>query len=262
MRDTVEQQKSLARRFNRTIDAKVNEVRALTESTAGLDERVQTLETELEQVLNQAKEELNSMRRRWEYLQEQLPENSDGMTDTVSQAAEPKMDNVQHPAAESSDSKEDEAKAPDSASPPEEKTDPTNGHSSSSPLRVLPTRKESPGLDPLESWTGLDFGSSDYDDDDEYDEPEPDNEPSEPEDPEAARDAFRMLLNMDSPTMDPNPPIQVDDETSDAVSITPVQQRIYEYSDAGMRVPEIARELGVGKGEVRLILSLRKDKTA
>ena len=42
--------------------------------------------------------------------------------------------------------------------------------------------------------------------------------------------------------------------------LTPIQQRVYEYSDAGMRVPEIARELGVGKGEVRLILSLRQDR--
>jgi hypothetical protein len=42
--------------------------------------------------------------------------------------------------------------------------------------------------------------------------------------------------------------------------LTPIQKRVYEYSDAGMRVPEIARELGVGKGEVRLILSLRHDR--
>ena len=37
-----------------------------------------------------------------------------------------------------------------------------------------------------------------------------------------------------------------------------LQQRIVEYSQAGMAVSDIARELGIGKGEVRLMLSLAK----
>ena len=40
----------------------------------------------------------------------------------------------------------------------------------------------------------------------------------------------------------------------------PLQQRVLEYSQAGMGVAEIARELGIGKGEVRLMLSLAKQK--
>jgi len=261
MRDTVEQQKSLARRFNRTIDAKVQEIRALTESTAGLDDRVQTMEAELDQVLVQAREELNSMRRRWEYLQEQIPTGSESTTglaagDTKSECAEPDTE------IEASGKAHDSPPAPQPEAQPEKKSESSNGHPTGQPLRVLPTRTEAPSAEPLDSWTGLDFGSSDYDDEDDYDDPPAEMELTEPEEPEAARDAFRMLLNMDSPTMDPNPPIRVDDEIPDTSSVTPVQQRIYEYSDAGMRVPEIARELGVGKGEVRLILSLRKDKTA
>jgi hypothetical protein len=39
----------------------------------------------------------------------------------------------------------------------------------------------------------------------------------------------------------------------------PVHARVYDYSDAGMSVAQIASELGMGKGEVRLILSLRKE---
>ena len=42
----------------------------------------------------------------------------------------------------------------------------------------------------------------------------------------------------------------------------PLQQRVLEYSEAGMGVAEIARELGIGKGEVRLMLSLAKQKGA
>jgi predicted transcriptional regulator len=36
---------------------------------------------------------------------------------------------------------------------------------------------------------------------------------------------------------------------------------VYEYNDAGMTVAEIAHEIGIGKGEVRLILSLRKNRS-
>ena len=36
--------------------------------------------------------------------------------------------------------------------------------------------------------------------------------------------------------------------------------RVYDYNDASMSVAQIAQELGIGKGEVRLILSLRKGK--
>jgi hypothetical protein len=39
-----------------------------------------------------------------------------------------------------------------------------------------------------------------------------------------------------------------------------LQRRVQEYADAGMSVPQISRELGIGKGEVRLILSLREGR--
>ena len=39
-----------------------------------------------------------------------------------------------------------------------------------------------------------------------------------------------------------------------------VQSRVYEYNDAGMSVAQISKAIGIGKGEVRLILSLRKGR--
>jgi len=36
------------------------------------------------------------------------------------------------------------------------------------------------------------------------------------------------------------------------------QRLIYEYADAGMDIHEIAREMKIGKGEVKLVLSLRQ----
>lgn len=94
----------------------------------------------------------------------------------------------------------------------------------------------------------------------------PKQSPVAPEDSAASRNAFRQLLSLE-PAAQPmaSDPFgrlggQPKPGNGGSGNLTPVQRRVYEYSDAGMRVPEIARELGVGKGEVRLILSLRKSK--
>lgn len=118
-----------------------------------------------------------------------------------------------------------------------------------------------PEDDLIEHWTGLDFGDAeDEAEDHAYDEPVP--EPIAPEDAEAARDAFRTLLNLDAPESQPPaaaaPPQGSGTNGRDHMSN--IEQLVYEYTDAGMRIPDIARELGIGKGEVRLIQSLRKKK--
>ncbi len=88
----------------------------------------------------------------------------------------------------------------------------------------------------------------------------PGHKTPEPSDPEAARQAFRALLNMGQ---DGGAGIASRTETLDQPSASdagegPLRSRVYEYSDAGMSIAEIASELGIGKGEVRLILSLRE----
>jgi len=98
----------------------------------------------------------------------------------------------------------------------------------------------------------------------------PESEAS-PANGDAARAAFRALLNMPAETqsaprsldltapMDSVPamPPPADPET-DGHGTTAMQQRVLEYSEAGMTVAEVSRELGIGKGEVRLMLSLAK----
>ena len=97
---------------------------------------------------------------------------------------------------------------------------------------------------------------------------EPVGEPTD--EAHAARDAFRMLLNMAS-AQTPVPPAPSTPATPQGRSgetkgngfddrVTANRALIYEYSDAGMSVSDIARELGMGKGEVRLILGLRKEE--
>lgn len=82
----------------------------------------------------------------------------------------------------------------------------------------------------------------------------------EPGDPEAARQAFRALLNMgqESSVGTASRTETLDQPSAGEGGEGPLRSRVYEYSDAGMSIAEIASELGIGKGEVRLILSLRE----
>ncbi len=117
---------------------------------------------------------------------------------------------------------------------------------------------EEPPDSGLDYWVGLDSGEVP-----EEEEPEPVATPPEtPENAEAARDAFRALLNLDSSGSDAKSRKSGSehDGGNGRSSGAPLKKRIYEYSDGGMSVSEIARELGLGKGEVRLILNLRKDR--
>lgn len=76
--------------------------------------------------------------------------------------------------------------------------------------------------------------------------------------------AFRALLDLQPlpPELSSTPEVSATGTAggNGGRGITPVQKRVLEYSQAGMPVPEIARELGIGKGEVRLMLSLLKQK--
>ena len=96
-------------------------------------------------------------------------------------------------------------------------------------------------------------------------EDEPEEDPLEAaRDAVQTRDAMRDLLNLQT-VPEGNGGTTPSSEVLNSGGnggryLTPIQKRVYEYSDAGMRVPEIARELGVGKGEIRLILSLRRDR--
>lgn len=92
---------------------------------------------------------------------------------------------------------------------------------------------------------------------------------------DAAREAFRALLNMPATPEPPSDPGPLDimpkgtggtatgaPEPEEAPELSvPLQQRVLEYSEAGMTVAQVSRELGIGKGEVRLMLSLAKQQS-
>ncbi len=105
-----------------------------------------------------------------------------------------------------------------------------------------------PVLDETEEWVGLELPS----------EPAPVEEASPVRDaPEVlrqTREAFRALLDMeeDAPQDEQLPQAEEGD------SAASLRERVYRYHDAGMSIAEISQELGIGKGEARLMLGLRR----
>ena len=138
--------------------------------------------------------------------------------------------------------------------PPAFGTHPPETPESEGPLlRVMPPPE--PGEehgDIVDTWVGLDFDRAE---EEPETSPVPAGIPEQPEEPGKAREAFRALLNMDTEDRDDEPPGHAPDNGRDAASL--LRGRVYEYKDAGMTIAQTARELGIGKGEVRLILGLR-----
>lgn len=231
MRDLLSEQKELARQFNHSIDQKVNEVRSLLESR-----------DEVQRLLLDAKRDIA-----------QLTEDTRRELARIQRGA-----GVPPPEKDEAVSSRPEESADESKPEPQAKAGSNGSHgegNGSAPLRAMPEQPPAaPKPDMIDAWVGVDFGTPSIEDD------EPAQVAEEIESDDAStREAYRSLLNVqpgedDASAVDPfNPEAQ-----NARNDLTPIQMRVYEYADAGMRVPEIARELGVGKGEVRLILSLRK----
>lgn len=222
MRDLLEQQKGFARELNKALDARVEFIKTTVESARG---ELAMLGESVKQLGN----EVERLKR-----------------ETVSPPAQPAQPaNVRHL----------------SAYTPPPQPEPSKEHERPA-LRVLalPREPETAG-DAIDSWVGLDFAG---------DEPDPlgfdvpETEPEAPKDPDAARSAFRALLDLEpeeQSAQNTAPPVRDPGALSgNHRPVPPIHARVYEYNDAGMSVAQIAQELGIGKGEVRLILSLRKGK--
>lgn len=257
MRDLLSQQKDLAREFNISIDKKVNEVRELIQSTGDVRGELERAKREIAALATRTRKEMAALERKLGEVDESAPN---------SQYEEEPPDDRPFPneaVAGASGVSAAEPEGPEDEWP--------------TPLEIVPEPRE-PEPDFIDRWSGVDLGdagsgasgevnefefeSSEYGEDDGADV----YTEADAREAEETREAFRDLLNLQPAANDrPQGPTSADvldagRETNGGQYLTPIQKRVYEYSDAGMRVPEIARELGVGKGEVRLILSLRQDR--
>ncbi|MBI4559643.1 MAG: hypothetical protein HY706_18805, partial [Candidatus Hydrogenedentes bacterium] len=214
MRDILDQQKDLARQVNESLDKKVGIIKQTVNGALDDLERLREATRKLRLELEEARSELESVQKQVGFLK-----------DRPSPAAterKPEVEYHAHP-----------PRAPKPSAPESERP----------ALHVLarPPETGSPG-DILDAWVGLDF-ANDTADSVEFEPIAP--APEAPEDPEAARKAFRALLNLGAE--DPRSTREVSTpgtalERPGNGKVTPMQARVYEYSDAGMSVPQIARE--------------------
>ncbi len=221
MRDIVIQQKDLARQFNESLDRKVSTVRDLVETARGEREELRRTQQDIALMLSGARDAPIAGKR-------------GPAAPPAGAVAEPEL--------------------PAGARIPAVSRGPVNARDSG-PEHDSPGMAEEISDDLIDTWTGFDFGG---------DDPaviQPREGPESPEVQQASRGAFRSLLNLeDAAHQTPAPTAPSIPYTNGKGHAVPLQRRVYEYNDAGMNVGDIARELGIGKGEVRLILSLRKDK--
>lgn len=217
MRDLLEQQKGLARELNEAIDAKVTFVKDRVEA---------------------AQIDLANMRTEVQALSRKVATHrTDDPGKRYAGSAPDELDALNFTPDRGEDAPEDRLR-----------------------LLALPDRESEKG-DRLDAWVGLDLGE-------QLDSTPPDQTAElpveEPGDPESAREAFKSLLSHDplprvgrKNTASPESPNAKPNPNGDGRITPALKGRVFEYSEAGMTISQIAKELGIGKGEVRLILSLR-----
>lgn len=284
MRDMLEEQKALARQLNESFDNKIAQIDKMVDQARNDVDRLRQTAAQLSQAVEQTKEDLASVQRQVSYLKNDAAPAQASAEPLASDKA--RHENAPEPAAAGRHGHDETPPEPELKAEPEPSDKEIAAGSAESfaetgtPSSEGATRdggKDRPALQilampdeaneedleeqqPTDFWLGA---RHTVDPADEGAISAGDAAPEEPGDPEAAREAFRALLNLDDnggeSAFDADavwPPNGMNSQHA------PVKARVYEYSDAGMTVGQIASELGIGKGEVRLILSLRDEQGA
>ncbi|MFP4499701.1 MAG: DUF6115 domain-containing protein [Candidatus Hydrogenedentota bacterium] len=277
MRDVVKQQKDLARQFNSDLDAKMEVIKKILsqslERNKGLYDEQRSLAAELEA----AKAQVFTMQKQMAYLREETERlrNAQPPAPYPTAAAWPES-----AAAGGADAHGNTGRAKPANSAPDEEAlgfivpeEPQHAHEPHPAPTAAPVPKagnvvggkqrerrpkagevrvqhlemlENTGLIAVknpEKWVGDQLDNARA--------PKKKHEPPPelaPENRETTRQALRTLANQESG--------EAQEGNNGSGSLGPVQQRVVEYRDAGMTEAQIAQELGIGKGEVRLMLSL------
>ena len=260
MRDIIGQQKTMAHQFNDEMDRKMLLVKQILTRSMEKNERLYEKQHALSTELAEAQAQIESLQRQLTYLPK-LPTSADLQPATGPYPASP-------PTKPESPKSTGTTQRPFETSPsPNKKLSPQDNIFDSIPT-IQPLLEENDPLAetgitdaPFKKWEPTDFDVHD---------PEADTEeldipfPEAPEDAHAARSAFRALLDLDAPL--DNTPSTTQESASAATGgngagvANPVRHRVVEYNEAGMSIAEISRELGIGKGEIRLILNLAKQE--
>ncbi len=248
MRDVIAQQKTLAHNFNKEMDKKMALVKQVMAASMQKNERLYERQCELEAELRAARKRLSGLQRQFNVAHQRAaelaPTPDEGGLDGGPDAAPVEV--AEHAVSEAVPGEEEDA-APSLFQ--EETSEPAPEHAAALEQALLG------------DWAAIDLTRVE-----EPEEEAPEEAPPEaPEDADAAREAFRTLLNLE-PEPEKETVAGSAAQTPDAgggngkKDLGILEQRVAEYDAAGMSVAEIAHELGIGKGEVRLMLSLVKQR--
>ncbi len=235
MRSVITQQKHLAKEFNQELDKKVSQVKQILAQSMAKNERLYEQQQTLAKQLLEAKTDLQNLQQQLACLQDHPALAATSAPDsTITQTA------TLHKASPPPPPIHLERHAPETPTPPPPPPPPDTSVQSA-----------------FADWGG--FTADDTPTTTLHEKQATSAESSE--DSENARAAFRALLDLipDQQRSATAPPSNLPPPAHNKISLS-LQQRVMEYSEAGMSIPEIARELGVGKGEVRLMLSLARQK--
>jgi len=285
MRDVITQQKALAREFNDELEKKMNLVKQVLARGMEKNERLYERQQELEARLTETAARLDALQRQARYLGDYTVEYEEGMEDEVPPPPHPFAADGEPDAAAEFPAPTDEASTvpskPQSPAAPRAQRQPAQTQAAqtrpaqSPPARPQAARTPAPPTQPAKmqaprppatssaatppskesfsDWAELKLGDEG-----------PASAAATPataarpavsgEEHSSARDAFRALLDLG-----PDGAAQkTENEGNGRNASAPLQRRVLEYEQAGMNVGDIARELGIGKGEVRLMLSLAR----
>jgi len=243
MRDVVQQQKKLATDFNQEIETKVGGVKKILATALEKNEKLYDRQRGLERILEDTRIEVQRLQR-----------------ELVKSANTRPRDDWEAPAPDPQPLES----LPSTEPAPEEPEQPFLALPGDEAAPAAPAPDEAPRESPIVSgesaqpWHAMDLEALEDDtvigdeDDDEADTT------IAPADAQAARDAFRALLNM--PEQSGGVPAPPPRNGANGGANASTREQVLEYARAGMGVADIARELGIGKGEVRLMLSLAQQK--
>lgn len=263
MRDVIGRQKALAKQFNQAIEQKTAGVKTVLAQSIAKNERLYEQQQALLGQIQEAQAQLESLQRQMAYLDEtvaRLKQSAPGGSVQEEIVSPPPRENAPE-TAHRENAPETESAAPVSSSSleppfPARKEDTSLARSGNAALAAT-----------LDAWRGLEeqeVASSETEE-----EAPPEDTAKQTDHPQAARDAFRALLDIEispasaHPGTHPPHPLESAEASADGnggKTMVALQKRILEYSEAGMSVADISRELGIGKGEIRLMLSLAKQR--
>lgn len=242
MRGILQQQKDLARQINEHLDRKATAIRQLADVAAENLDKLRETKRHVAEELEEARVDLAALERQIQYLREHAERPAAPGTPEEPAPAPPSKAPAKPRNAARKGGRA--AKAADADDAPFEAVAPVEAPPAAPPVpepATVPVEPFAAPAGPLQAF----------------------DEPSELpiEYVESSREALRSLLGLDPPlAAEPREALAAAPFAAPANGTVsaPLQARVQEYHDAGMTVPQIARELGLGRGEVRLILNLRK----